>query len=116
MEIICIPNERAGSLYNIRVVKIDRCDDEIRLAGAVFDLFELDECSCGAFPIREDLTTNENGEIFIKNLAEGYYKLIEKRAPCGYVLCCECEWVVEASDCFADCENTVEIVICNSRA
>lgn len=51
------------------------------LAGAVFDLY-----NSNGQKLQSNLTTNENGTILLTNLAAGYYKLVETKAPAGYVI------------------------------
>lgn len=66
----------------------DRTDEEGKfeygptlLAGAVFDLYDSN-----GRKLQSNLTTNENGTILLTDLAAGYYKLVETKAPAGYVI------------------------------
>ena len=58
---------------NLKVYKVDKDNNEIRLGNVKFDLYsvELDKV-IGTY------TTNVDGEIYIENLRTGEYKLIEK--------------------------------------
>ena len=115
MKIIYIPNDRAEKLYHIRVIKTDACDERIRLKGALFHLFKLEE-KCGTYTVvKKNLCTDKCGELLVENLPAGRYKFVEICAPAGYILCCESAWVVEVNSCRADCESTVEITIGNRR-
>ncbi|MBC2111069.1 LPXTG cell wall anchor domain-containing protein, partial [Listeria innocua] len=52
-----------------------------KLADATFELRNEDETL-----VRENLVTDDNGEISVADLAPGDYKLIETKAPTGYQL------------------------------
>ena len=58
---------------NLKVYKVDKDNNEIRLGNVKFDLYsvELDKV-IGTY------TTNVDGEIYIEKLRTGEYKLIEK--------------------------------------
>ncbi|EAF2765256.1 LPXTG cell wall anchor domain-containing protein [Listeria monocytogenes] len=64
----------------VRLIKTDS-ETGTRLSGAVFSL--LDE---SGKVIQANLTTDENGEIFIDGLKPGNYSLKETKAPDGYEL------------------------------
>ncbi|EOV8428332.1 SpaA isopeptide-forming pilin-related protein [Listeria monocytogenes] len=64
----------------VRLIKTDS-ETGTRLSGAVFSL--LDE---SGKVIQANLTTDENGEIFIDGLTPGNYSLKETKAPDGYEL------------------------------
>ncbi|MBC2330634.1 SpaA isopeptide-forming pilin-related protein [Listeria swaminathanii] len=64
----------------VRLIKTDS-ETGMRLSGAVFSL--LDE---SGKVIQANLTTGENGEIFIEDLTPGNYSLKETKAPDGYEL------------------------------
>ncbi|QKS72620.1 LPXTG cell wall anchor domain-containing protein [Paenalkalicoccus suaedae] len=54
---------------------------EKALEGAVFSLLTAD-----GDVLIEELTTDENGEITVTNVRPGSYKLVETKAPIGYIL------------------------------
>lgn len=51
------------------------------LSGAVFNLVDED----GTL-VKQALTTNQNGQITVRNLPTGHYQFIEVKAPVGYTL------------------------------
>ncbi|WP_277680572.1 SpaA isopeptide-forming pilin-related protein, partial [Bacillus sp. PF5] len=65
---------------NVKLVKVDADNQDIKLKGAVYELFDATDEKVGEY------TTNENGEIAVKNLVYGSYKFVEKEAPTDYVL------------------------------
>ncbi|MFC0299701.1 SpaA isopeptide-forming pilin-related protein [Virgibacillus soli] len=63
------------------LTKVDKQDKQTVLSGAVFKLVnEAGET------IKEDLVTDENGEIVVQDLKPGNYQFIEVKAPAGYEL------------------------------
>ncbi len=66
---------------SVTLVKIDQADDSKRLEGAEFSL--LDE---NGQVLKEKLTTNSEGEIFVDQLKPGKYAFVETKAPAGYLL------------------------------
>lgn len=56
-------------------------DNGQALAGAVYEL-----CNAAGNISQKNLTTNEHGQLLIKDLAVGSYQLIETKAPTGYEL------------------------------
>ncbi|MEG2709032.1 MAG: SpaA isopeptide-forming pilin-related protein, partial [Vagococcus sp.] len=56
--------------------------DGTKLAGAVFDLYQEGKEE----PIKTDLTTDANGEIYVNDLKVGRYYFKETKAPDGYEL------------------------------
>lgn len=70
----------------VELLKLDgEQDGEVGLAGAVFDLYEMNED--GEYVIlTEGLTTDSNGYIRVDGLAFGDYYFIETEAPGDYVL------------------------------
>ncbi|PIE92746.1 hypothetical protein CO726_24575 [Bacillus fungorum] len=65
---------------NIKLVKVDSENKDVKLKGAVFELFDTTNEKIGEY------TTNENGEITVEGLVYGTYKFVEKEAPTGFVL------------------------------
>ncbi|HFU7090069.1 TPA: collagen binding domain-containing protein, partial [Bacillus cereus] len=66
---------------SIELTKVDKEDYSIVLPEAEFKLLnESDKV------IEKKLKTNKMGKIMISNLPEGKYKLVETKAPKGYVL------------------------------
>ncbi|KIV72269.1 Cell wall surface anchor family protein [Bacillus mycoides] len=65
---------------NVKLVKVDADNQDIKLKGAVYELFDATNEKVGEY------TTNENGEIAVENLVYGSYKFVEKEAPTDYVL------------------------------
>ena len=62
----------------IRIIKKEK-DTDICLSGAWFDLLNAKKER-----IKQDLITNEKGEIVIQNMMPGKYYLVETKAPEGY--------------------------------
>ena len=89
---IFIPNERAdAALYAVKLIKVDGCDRSLRLAGAIFDLLKYSECE-GFVVVRQNLCTDDKGEVMVSNLTGGRYRLIERCAPAGYAICRPAGW------------------------
>lgn len=63
----------------IKIVKTDSEDENIKLQGAVFEIRQKNT-------IIETITTDANGEATSLALDEGIYQIVEKTAPDGYVL------------------------------
>ncbi len=72
--------------YGLQVVKVDGDDTTTKLAGAIFRLEIKDENGdwkdVGRTPA--ELTTDAKGEITVKQLKPGFYRLVELQAPDGY--------------------------------
>ncbi|EFR99020.1 pepdidoglycan bound protein, partial [Listeria seeligeri FSL N1-067] len=64
----------------VRLIKTDS-ENGNRLSGAVFSLVDAD-----GQVVQADLTTDDNGEIFVDNLVPGTYSFKETSAPEGYEL------------------------------
>ncbi|WP_052131480.1 SpaA isopeptide-forming pilin-related protein, partial [Planococcus sp. CAU13] len=70
----------------IRAVQLEKIDGENpskKLAGAQFFLYET---TSGTSSLRGLYPTDENGQIYIGNLAPGNYQFVEMMAPFGYAL------------------------------
>lgn len=63
----------------IRIVKTDARDNERRLAGAVFEVYKGEE-------LVDTITTNEKGYAETRLLTVGEYRVVEVKAPTGFVL------------------------------
>lgn len=72
-------------LGSVTLQKVDADNNNATLQGAVF---ELQNASGEAVSVdgKETFTTNENGEIFIRDIRPGAYYFVEKEAPEHYVL------------------------------
>lgn len=80
---VTITNNRLGT---ISIIKVDGKNNRKLLEGAEFKLQKKDEQ--GNFKDIPDKTetTNSNGRATFKNLEPGTYKIIETKAPRGYLL------------------------------
>ncbi len=67
-------------------VVVVKLDDTTRLQGAVFSLFSTNNQDNNRQLISSGLTTDQNGEILIGELDNGYYVLVETTAPAGFSL------------------------------
>ena len=77
-------------LGNLKVIKVDKDNNKITLGGIKFDLFSEEfNRVIGTY------TTDENGEILIKNLRTGNYSLIEKLTNKWYKLADDTQTIVE---------------------
>ena len=65
----------------ITINKISDLNKDYFIGGAVFDLYDADDNL-----VLQDLTTNDEGVLFIDNLEWGKYKLIEKSSPDGFII------------------------------
>ena len=80
---IYISNTLLGS---IQIIKVDADDPNIRLAGAMFDLYKLNPISGQYDLIQVNLVSGPDGSIILQNLQPGEYKLVETLPPAGYRL------------------------------
>ncbi|MDY3332560.1 MAG: Cna B-type domain-containing protein, partial [Gallibacter sp.] len=67
-------------LSKIKIIKVDSEDNEIKLAGAIFEVTRLSDNTTFT------LTTNSEGEILSDKLLPGKYKIKETTQPVGYIL------------------------------
>lgn len=82
--------------FQSEVIGRKMSEDKKALAGAVFEIYQVDAQNVSQgeavqFLDRKgnkvsEITTGENGEIYAKGLNEGHYVLVETKAPAGYVL------------------------------
>ena len=71
----------------VKLIKSDSKDSKKLLSGAQFDLVSASNGVANVNEvIKSGLTTDENGEITVKDLPFGEYAFVEKKAPLGYVL------------------------------
>ena len=68
-----------GTRGRIRIDKVDGDDSQVKLAGAVFQLYDSTGRLLGTLP-----ATNEEGYVTIDRISYGSYYLIETIAPFGY--------------------------------
>ena len=68
--------------YQIGLVKVDSEDDTKKLEGAVFGVYEDENCN----NLIDKITTNGNGYAFSTKVAAGTYYVKELVAPTGYSL------------------------------
>ncbi|QXE01095.1 SpaA isopeptide-forming pilin-related protein [Terribacillus sp. DMT04] len=66
---------------NVKLEKVDADNNTEKLAGAVFQLV-----NAKGDAVKEQLVTDENGEIAVEDLKPGTYQFIETKAPAGYEL------------------------------
>ncbi|MGO2083453.1 MSCRAMM family protein [Vagococcus sp.] len=74
-----LPNETVGESV-VTIYCIDIEDENVRLAGAVFTIFDANHTI-----VQDDVTTSEDGYIVSKKLKEGNYYIKQKKAPQGYL-------------------------------
>lgn len=73
------------TLYGaVRLTKTNESD--VTLAGAVFDLYDVDEEGNLAAVRYTDLETNAEGQIVVTGLPKGSYAFVETKAPNGYLI------------------------------
>jgi len=71
-----------GTIYGVLITKTDASDATKVLSGATYDLYD----GTGTTLMKQGLTTDDNGQISISQLAAGDYVLKEIQAPTGYLL------------------------------
>ena len=72
--------ENSRKKGNLRIVKVDSENEEIKIEGVKFELYDNEENYINTF------TTNENGEIIIKDLDIGNYIIKEIKTREKYIL------------------------------
>ncbi|WOV88084.1 SpaA isopeptide-forming pilin-related protein [Sporosarcina oncorhynchi] len=84
-----IKNEKI--IQAVKLVKVDKADNNIKLSGAEFTLYKKDtselvteEVDGKTVPVKRK--TNSNGELFVNNLEPGEYYFQETKAPEHYLL------------------------------
>lgn len=75
-----VTNKAEPVLGAVRLVKIDQATKE-KLSGVIFEL--QDE---SGNVIQSELTTDENGELFVQGLVAGRYQFVETKALKDYIL------------------------------
>jgi LPXTG-motif cell wall-anchored protein len=83
---VTIKNNKIIRAFKLK--KVDTNNPHIGLKDAVFKLMykKLKTDEYALVEGKDKLTTDGNGVIYEENLSEGYYQLIEVKAPSGYVL------------------------------
>lgn len=75
------PNGYVLPKGSIQLVKLDRCNPQKTLAGAIFNLYWLNPEIEAYELLVKGLVTGSNGKFIIQNLDVGKYKLVETAAP-----------------------------------
>ena len=84
MRRIYISNEKKV-LGSVCVVKADATNPNLKLGGAVFSLYRMNEKK-GRYEKRlSDLVTRDDGTLILEGLIPGEYMLVEDKSPKGYV-------------------------------
>ncbi|HCW52265.1 MAG TPA: hypothetical protein DG753_00670 [Clostridium sp.] len=78
-EVLQVTKENTMIPGNVKLTKVD--DFSQLLEGAIFDLQDKE-----GNILQKDLTTDEDGQIYVKGLAPGQYQFVETKAPNGYEL------------------------------
>ncbi|WP_019240654.1 MULTISPECIES: SpaA isopeptide-forming pilin-related protein [Bacillus] len=73
---------------SVKLVKVEKGNLSLKLKGAEFSLLNENDqiVKDQAGKELKDLSTNENGELVVKDLSPGKYKFVETKAPFGYQL------------------------------
>ena len=81
----------AVTVYNrkttldIKLIKVDKTNRDIKLPDAVFEVHKLDSSKPGVSYLNswtpQTVTTDANGTAWFRNLSEGYYEIKETQAP-----------------------------------
>ena len=71
-------------LGKVQIYKVDSADNEIFLAGAEFTLYNRVGETYEEY--RTGLVSDSSGSLLIESLQPGEYKLVETKAPAGYLL------------------------------
>lgn len=74
---------------NIKIIKFDTDNNEIRLSNVEFKLFNENQKEIGTY------ITNENGEIYINNLDIGKYTIKEIKTNAGYNLTNDVNFIID---------------------
>ncbi len=78
-ETLDLTKENSRTTSSVELLKVDQETKE-PLEGTIFELHKNGEI------IRENVTTNEEGKIFVNDLKPGTYQFIETQATEGYIL------------------------------
>ena len=76
---------------DVKLIKVNRENREIRLPGAEFSIYRIDPKQTGVVYMtwngaHNPYTTDVNGEVTFADLPIGYYEIVETKAPQNYVL------------------------------
>ncbi|MDF2595413.1 MAG: hypothetical protein K0R69_1754, partial [Clostridia bacterium] len=91
----------------LNVIKVDEANENIKLSGAVFKLFKVKGSDESYIT---ELTTANNGQVELPNLAYGDYILREIQAPKGYYINTE-----DHSFSIAEADTTILVTIKDKR-
>lgn len=84
---LSVTNDRKKG--NVKVIKFDKDNNEIRLSDVEFKLYNENNIEIGTY------TTDKNGEIFINNLDIGKYTIKETKTNSAYELINDVTFVVD---------------------
>lgn len=84
---LSVTNDRKKG--NVKVIKFDKDNNEIRLSSVEFKLYNENKKEIGTY------TTDKNGEIFIDNLDIGKYTIKETKTNAAYELTKDVTFVVD---------------------
>ena len=79
---VVIQASNSVKLGSVELIKVDSADKNLKLQGAVFDLYDS---KSGAL-FKEGLVTDAEGSIKVSGLPWGSYYFVETQAPEGYAL------------------------------
>lgn len=82
---------------DLKLLKVDTNNHDVKLQNAVFTLYKNDGKDQPGDVVKENITTNANGQATVTGLTPGKYILRETKAPTTYTLAAK-DWLVEVTD------------------
>ncbi|MGN8887155.1 SpaA isopeptide-forming pilin-related protein [Blautia sp. HCP28S3_G10] len=82
---------------DLKLLKVDTNNHNVKLQNAVFTLYKNDGDDQPGGMVKENITTDANGQATVTGLTPGKYILRETKAPTTYTLAAK-DWMIEVKD------------------
>ncbi len=82
---------------DLKLLKVDTNNHDVKLQNAVFTLYKNNGDDQPGAVVKENITTDANGQATVTGLTPGKYILRETKAPTTYTLAAK-DWMIEVKD------------------